>query len=104
MNSLSKILLALLTLIPALYFFIVMTGVVEVSYDTIGKLHVSVMILSAVLAVIYVTNVVRNPVVDREKRFLWGVLVVLGGFVFQVIYFLRYIAPASASQRSNRST
>jgi hypothetical protein len=91
MTTMEKIALGLFTIAPAFYLLIVMTGIVAVDLKTRDSLHDAAMLATLVLGIFYVINVFRNPLVLREKRVLWAVLLVFAGFISQIIYFWIYI-------------
>ena len=101
MSSTTKVSLAVLTALPAVYLGAMVTGNLNVSYRTVETLHLVAMLMTAVFAIIYVVDVRKNPRVHPEKRLLWGVLLVFGGFFAQIIYFAKYIATADPRQRQH---
>ena len=85
--------LLLATAVPGVYILWFVFAAAVVPFEQMVRIHVGVMVLMLVLTVAYVVDVFRNRAVPHEKRALWAVVLVLGGFVAQLIYFFIYVRP-----------
>ena len=91
MSKLRHAALLVLTVIPGVYMLYFMFGMSGAAFDSIVRIHVAIMILTVILAVIYIRDVFRNEAVPHEKKAVWAVVLLLGGFVGQLIYFWYYL-------------
>ncbi len=100
--------LGIFSFLPILYilsfiglFFILMLSFVlgndgEPSYmqyifPVMFVLHISFMLLAWVLIAIYIINVFKNDLVDKDKKALWAVVLFLGNIFAMPIYWYLYI-------------
>ncbi len=103
MKTLGKVLLGILTALPIGYMVFFMTFISmqvyngnlndaasEKMFHLIFLMHLGVMLILAVLLVIYIVDVFKNPNVSQEKKSLWAIVLFIGGPVAMPIYFYLY--------------
>jgi hypothetical protein len=88
-----KLLLGIGTAIPLAYVLFILFVFSDFHYDTIFRIHLSIMALYGILLIVYPLDVGRNARLPDDKRALWRALVFVGSSVAQLIYFCLYIWP-----------
>jgi hypothetical protein len=107
MKKSTKILLALATLWPFVYmilFFVMIFSMVMFMPTQSGEeseaptfiliifpLHLLTMLWIMALTVFYIVNVFRNDRVDKDKKALWAVVILLGNMIAMPVYWYLYI-------------
>lgn len=99
MTRQAKLLLGLLTFWPSAYA-VLFVGFVLAMMLGAGRgeppgsgmvlvfvLHALTMLLVMGLLVYYLIHIVRNPALDNNARILWAVVVTMGGFLGQAVYW-----------------
>ena len=119
MGRAGKILLLVATLWPLLYMglffgfiFSMMLSMPQSGGSTppgmsgffpgIFMLHMLTILWCFALAAIYLVNVFRNDRVAEDRKVLWAVVILLGGFFAMPVYWYLYIwpdVPAPVAQR-----
>src|SRR4030095_5425561 len=116
MKPLTKILLGIATVWPFCYmiffflfmvssFFLARAGgdsAIEPSFLLIVPLHFLTMLVITALTVFYIVNVFRNERVDKDKKVLWTIVLLMGSMIAMPIYWYLYIwsdSPAAANPK-----
>jgi hypothetical protein len=100
------LLLGVLTVWPPIYIVLFMLSVVAgpllfasaprgggppVGFVVLMVLHIGTMFEMLALTVFYAVHVYREPALQGDRKILWMVIVLLGGFVGQGIYYVLWI-------------
>jgi hypothetical protein len=110
MKRASKVCLGMATLWPVAYVILFLatvgygalggpTALEAFPFELLLVLHLLTMLLGASLLVFYVSHLFRNDRVDKDKRSLWAIVLLLGSIVAMPIYWYAYVwtqDPASA--------
>jgi uncharacterized membrane protein YozB (DUF420 family) len=103
-GDLMKVLLGGATLLPFLYMIIFMGFMIsafglsfssdapmpQINLPILFAVHLIVGILSVGLIVFYIVNVFKNERVDKDKKAVWAVVLIMGGIIAMPIYWYLY--------------
>lgn len=60
-------------------------------FPVVGVLHVLTMLEMVALTVFYGVNVFQEPALQGDRKILWMVIVLLGGFIGQAFYYVAWL-------------
>lgn len=100
-SRLGAALLLIPTIFPAAYFFTFLLSfgtegsATEIpifgSHDVMMRLHIAAMIVGLGIIIFYVVHAFKNPDFSSDRRLLWVVLVLLGGFFAAPVYWYLFL-------------
>lgn len=96
MSKSTKILVGLLTVIPYLFLGLMFISFLSFPQKLLANevqtiLQVSTFLWVGSLLTFYLRHLTHYKILDREKRMLWGVVLVLGNVFMMPIYWYKYI-------------
>ena len=111
MSKRARLLLGVLTFWPPFYIVVFMLLVLgSVALAALGHgdaappafvalvfIHILTMFEIIGLTIYYAVNVYREPAIQGDRKILWMVIVLLGGFIGQAVYYVMWIVKRSPS-------
>jgi hypothetical protein len=118
MSSGGRVFLGALTFWPPVYFvlFLLMFAITAASipvsegggppftFKIIFPLHLFTIFEMMALTVYYGVNVYREPLLQGDRKILWMVIVLLGGFIGQSIYYVLWLWKRNPSVLGSAAT